>query len=66
MANRIGWREYVDFCRSLPDSDMELRIGQKFMNEKMPSVADPDLYYCNDADKCHRMIMDKYVNLDEE
>jgi len=66
MVKRIPFCEYVDFCRSLLDPYQWLRIGQRFMNERMPGVSDPDLYYCTDADECHRMIIDKYVNLDEE
>lgn len=65
-VKRISWAEYFGFCARIPyDSADWFRVGQRFLNQFYQGVIDPDLYYCTDADECRRMIMDRYVDVEE-
>lgn len=63
---RIDYREYMRWRQQYFAMRGTLRLGQAFVNQKLPAgVVDPGLFYENNDDRAEQLILYKYVNMDE-
>lgn len=62
MEKELAEEKYLKFLEEHYNSDIPLRLGQRFCVKYLPGVACPELFYCEDEYKAKMIIWEKFLN----
>lgn len=62
-VQKVQWQEYLEWYTEYFSDRDDQRPGQHFLNTRFPEMNDPELFNCEDEERCQDLILAKYVEL---